>query len=363
MYIILAILMFGVLIAVHELGHFIAAKACGVRVEEFAIGMGPALLKKQGKETLYALRLLPIGGYCAMAGEDEAMDDPRAFTSQAPWKRVIILAAGATMNFLIGLVLIFIVYSGAEAFSTPVVTEFFDGCPYESADGLQAGDRFYSIDGHRIYFSSNVTTYLTRHGTTHDVVVIRDGEKVSLEGFRLEPLEYEGMEGKYFGFRFTDTEDATLGVKLRNTWYCALDFVRMVYMSLGDLIGGAVGVKDLSGPVGIVSLMNDVGKESANTADALLNICYLAGFIAVNLAVMNLLPIPALDGGRIFLLLVTILIEAVTRRKLDPKYEGYIHTAGMVLLLMLMAYVMWNDIVRVIVPLLRKLLLWIRSVL
>ena len=117
MYILLAILMFGVLIAVHEFGHFIAAKACGVRVDEFAIGMGPALLKKQRGETLYALRLLPIGGYCAMAGEDEAMDDPRAFTSQAPWKRVIILAAGAAMNFLIGLVLIFIVYSGAEAFS------------------------------------------------------------------------------------------------------------------------------------------------------------------------------------------------------------------------------------------------------
>ena len=137
-----------------------------------------------------------------MTGEDEAVDDPRAFTSQKPWKRIIILAAGATMNFLIGLVLIFIVYSGAEAFSTPVVTEFFEGCPYESADGLQAGDRFYSIDGHRIWFASNVTTYLTRHGTTHDIVVERSGEKVTLEDFDITPREYEGEEGLYFGFRF-----------------------------------------------------------------------------------------------------------------------------------------------------------------
>lgn len=348
MYIILAILMFGVLIAVHELGHFIAAKACGVRVEEFAIGMGPALWKKQGAETLYSLRALPIGGYCAMAGEDEAMDDPRAFTSQAPWKRVIILVAGAAMNFLIGLVLIFIVFSGAEAFSSPVVTDFFDGCPYESAEGLHAGDQFYSIDGHRIYFSSNVTTYLSRHGTTHDIVVIRDGEKVTFRGFELKPLEYEGHEGLYYGFEFGAREDATFAAKLRNTWYCSLDFVRMVYMSLGDLLAGAVGVNDLSGPVGIVSMMNDVGNQSASTADALMNIAYLAGFIAVNLAVMNLLPIPALDGGRIFLLLVTLLIEAVSRRRLDPKYEGYIHTGGMVLLLGLMAYVMFNDIVKIV---------------
>lgn len=348
MYIILAILMFGVLIAVHELGHFIAAKACGVRVDEFAIGMGPALWKKQSGETLYALRLLPIGGYCAMAGEDEAMDDPRAFTSQAPWKRIIILIAGAAMNFLIGLVLIFVVFSGAKSFSAPVVTDFFEGCPYESADALHAGDRFYSIDGHRVYFSNNVSMFLTRHGTKHDIVVIRDGEKVRLDDFEITPREYEGHEGLYFGFEFGAREDATLGAKLKNTWYCSLDFVRMVYMSLGDLLAGAVGVKDLSGPVGIVSMMNDVGKESESTADALLNIAYLAGFIAVNLAVMNLLPIPALDGGRIFLLLVTVLIEAVARRRLDPKYEGYIHTGGMVLLLGLMAYVMFNDIIKIV---------------
>ena len=348
MYILLAILGFGILIAVHEFGHFMAAKACGVRVEEFSIGMGPALWKKQKGETLYALRALPIGGYCAMSGEDEAIeDDPRAFSSQPAWKRVIILVAGSFMNFLIGLVLLVIVFSSSRAYSTPVITEFFDGCPYESAEGLQVGDEFYRIDGHRIYFSANVSEYLARGNGVHDIVVIRDGEKVTLEDFELKLLTYPGEEGQYYGFRF-GVKEMNFGQKLQYSWYCALDFVRMVYNSLRDLLAGAVGVKDLSGPVGIVSMINDVGQESAGVKDALLNIAYFMAFIAVNLAVMNMLPIPALDGGRVFLLVVTWIIEHITRRKVDPRFEGYIHTGGMVLLLGLMAFVMFNDIFRIV---------------
>ena len=348
MYILLAILAFGILIAVHELGHFMAAKACGVRVEEFSIGMGPALWKKQKGETLYALCALPIGGYCAMTGEDEAVeDDPRAFTSQRAWKRIVILTAGAAMNFLIGLVLIFLVFSKAEAFTTPVITGFMDGCPYEGADALQVGDEFWSIDGHRIYFSSNVGEYLARGGDTHDVTVLRDGKKVTLEGFTMTTREYEGQEGRYYGLHF-GVKEASLGARLRYSWYCALDFVRMVYSGLRDLLAGAVGVKDLSGPVGIVSMINDVGQSSESTASALWNIAYFTAFIAINLAVMNLLPLPALDGGRIFFLVVTWIVERISRRKIDPRYEGYVHTAGMVLLLGLMAFVMYNDIARII---------------
>lgn len=347
MYILLAILMFGVLIAVHELGHFIAAKACGVRVEEFAIGMGPAIWKKQKGETLYAIRCLPIGGFCAMAGEDEALDDPRAFTSQSAWKRVIILVAGAAMNFLIGLVLILLVFSKAEAFTTPTITGFMDGCPYEGEAALQEGDLIWSIDGHRIYFSSNVSEYLARGNGTYDIVVKRGGEKVKLEDFEMIPREYEGQEGKYYGLHF-GVKEATFGARLRYTWCCALDFVRMVWNGLRDLLAGAVGVKDLSGPVGIVSMMNDVGQASESTAVALNNLAYFTAFIAINLAVMNLLPLPALDGGRIFCLIVTWCIERVSRRKVNPKYEGYIHTTGMVLLLGLMAFVMYNDISKLI---------------
>ena len=141
MYILLAILVFGILIAVHELGHFLVAKACGVRVDEFAIGMGPAIWKKQKGETLYAVRCLPIGGFCAMAGEDEAIDDPRAFTSQPAWKRFLILCAGAFMNFVFGLLLLLIVFAQAKSFSTPTLTDFMDGCPYQGRE-RPAGGRY-----------------------------------------------------------------------------------------------------------------------------------------------------------------------------------------------------------------------------
>lgn len=347
MYIIFAILMFGLLIAVHELGHFLAAKSFGVRVEEFAIGMGPAIWKKQRGETLYSFRCLPIGGYCAMLGEDEAVDDPRAFTNQSVWKRIVILAAGAFMNFLIGLVLILLVFSGAEAFTTPIITDFMPGCPYESETGFQEGDNIWSIDGHRIYFSSNVGEYLRRGDGTYDIVVKRDGEKIELRDFELTPREYEGQENKMYGFYF-GVREASFGAQLRYSWYCAVDFVRMIWNSLRDLLAGAVGVRDLSGPVGIVSMMGDVAEGAESAAAAVSNLAYFTAFIAINLAVLNLLPLPALDGGHIFCLLVTWVIERITRRRVDPKYEAYIHTTGLVLLLGLMAFVMYNDIAKLL---------------
>ena len=347
LYILLAILIFGVLIAIHEFGHFTAAKACGVRVEEFAIGMGPVLWKKQKGETQYSLRAVPLGGFCAMTGEDEASDDPRAFTSQAAWKRIIILVAGAFMNFVLGLVIILLLYAGATAFRAPILAGFMENCPYEGAEGLQQGDRFYKIDGHRVYQYYDVSDFLSRGGERYDLVLIRDGKKLVLSDFYMVPVEYEGQSQKMFGFYF-GLEEATFGVKLRYTWDTAMEFGRMVWMSLGQLVSGQVSVKELSGPVGIVDMMAETGEQAESTSDALYSIFYLAAFVAVNLAIMNLLPIPALDGGRVFLLLVTWVIEHLTRKKLDPKYEGYIHAGGMVLLLGLMAFVMLNDIVRIV---------------
>lgn len=347
LYIILAVFIFGVLIAIHELGHFLAAKACGVRVEEFAVGMGPVLWKTQKGETQYSLRLVPMGGFCAMAGEDEALDDPRAFTSQPAWKRVIILAAGAFMNFVLGLVIVLILYAGASAFRAPVIESFLDGCPYQGENALQVGDRFYKIDGHRIYQYYDVSDFLSRGSGDYDLVLLRGGKKVELRDFHMVPVAYEGEARKMYGFSF-GIEEATLGVKLRYSWDTTMEFGRMVWMGLEQLVSGQVGVKDLSGPVGIVDMMAETGEQAQSTADALYDIFYLAAFVAVNLAIMNLLPIPALDGGRIFLLLVTWVIERLTRRKLDPKYEGYVHAAGMILLLGLMAFVMINDVVRII---------------
>lgn len=349
MYIIIAIIIFGILIAIHEFGHFTAAKLCGVKVEEFAIGMGPALFKKQKGETVYALRILPIGGFCAMAGEDEESDDPRAFTNQGFWKKFVILCAGSFMNLVLGIVLILIMYAGAQAFVTPTIDHFMDGCPYEGTDAMQAGDTFYSIDGQRIYLVSDVSSFLMRGDGVYDIVMLRDGEKVELKDFALTTKTYAeyANEGPKYGFVFGYTE-ATFGTKLEYTWNTTLEFSRLVWLGLGDLINGKVGLKDMSGPVGIVDMMNEVGQQAESAKAAADNLLYISAFIAVNLAIMNMLPIPALDGGRVFLMIVTVIIEAVSRKKLDPKYEGYIHLGGMVLLLGLMALVMYNDIAKLI---------------
>lgn len=349
MYIIIAIIIFGILIAIHEFGHFTAAKLCGIKVEEFAIGMGPALFKKQKGETVYALRILPIGGFCAMAGEDEESDDPRAFTNQGFWKKFVILCAGSFMNLVLGIVLILIMYAGAQAFVTPTIDHFMDGCPYEGAEAMQAGDTFYSIDGQRIYLVSDVSSFLMRGDGVYDIVMLRDGEKVELKDFALTTKTYAeyANEGPKYGFVFGYTE-ATFGTKLEYTWNTTLEFSRLVWLGLGDLINGKVGLKDMSGPVGIVDMMNEVGQQAESAKAAADNLLYISAFIAVNLAIMNMLPIPALDGGRVFLMIVTVIIEAVSRKKLDPKYEGYIHLGGMVLLLGLMALVMYNDIAKLI---------------
>ena len=347
MYIILAIIFFGVLIAIHEFGHFSAAKLLGVKVNEFAIGMGPAIFKKQKGETLYSLRCLPIGGYCAMEGEDEDTGDPHSFTVQPGWKKLIILVAGSFMNFLLGFLIVLIIYSSAQGFYSPVISGFVDGCPYEGENALQVGDEIYSIDGHRIYFSSNVTTILSRGGETHDIVVIRDGEKVELEDFVLTPVEYEGYSSPMYGFSFA-VEEATFWSTLKYSWYNTIDFVRTAWFALSDLVAGSIGVDELSGPVGIVSLINDVGQSAESTKMALSDIAYLGALVAVNIAVMNMLPLPALDGGRVFFLVLNGLVHIVTRRRIPARYEGYVHAAGMVLLLGLSAFVMYNDIARLI---------------
>ena len=345
LYAILGILLFGLLVGIHEFGHFAAAKLCGVKVLEFSLGMGPALWQKQGKETLYSLRVVPFGGYCAMMGEDEESTDPGAFTNQPPWKRIIILCAGAFMNFLLGLVIVIVLYSGASGFRSTEIADFMPGCPYESDEGLHKGDRFYEIDGNRVYMQMNVGDFLDQGSGVYDLVMLRDGEKVTLKQFAMERILYEGHSQKMYGFYFGYDEATPLTV-LKNAWYTCLEFGRWVKLGLKELINGRVGIDEMSGPVAIVDLMAETGEAAPTTSDALYNIFYLTAFIAVNLAIMNMLPLPALDGGRVFLLLVTWIIETATGKKLNPKYEGYIHAAGMVLLLGLMAVIMFHDVWR-----------------
>ena len=349
MYILLAIIAFGVLIAVHEAGHFAVAKACDVKVNEFSLGMGPAILKKQGKETLYSLRALPIGGYCAMEGEDEETGDPRAFTAKPAWQRVLILCAGAAMNFLLGFLLVLCIAHNAN-FAEPIIADFMEGCPYEGAEALQVGDRICSIDGHRTWFTTDISEYLGRSGDTHDIVVVRDGRRVTLKGFHMPLVEYPTEDGgttwKY-GLYFAPREFGFIA-DLRYSWFESLEFVRMVWRSLGDLITGAVGVKELSGAVGVVDYVNQVATEAETTEEATFDFLYIFALIAVNLAVMNMLPLPALDGGRVFFVIVTGLVGLIAHRKVSTKYEGYIHTAGFVLLMGLMVFVLFNDVIKII---------------
>ena len=350
MYILFAILAFGVLILTHELGHFLVAKVCHVKVLEFSMGMGPRLLHWQGEETDYSLRLLPLGGYCAMEGEDDESDDPRAFRNQAAWKRALILVAGASMNFLTGFLLVLALYSDAAGFSSATIRDFYPACPYEG--DLQVGDSIYSVNGERVYFLGNFSEYVgkTKRDGYVDLVLIRDGRRVRLENYHLVPVEYtmeDGSTETKYGLYF-DTVPMTFGNWLRYSWYSCLDFVRMVRMGLVTLLTGGAKVSDMSGAVGMVDIISDVGQQSASTADALANMSYLIAFIAINLAVMNLLPIPALDGGRVFTLILTVLYEKLFRTKADPRVEQYFHSAGMILLLGLMVVVMYNDIARII---------------
>ena len=346
LYVIIAILFFGLLVGIHELGHFTVAKLCNIRVEEFSVGMGPAIWKKQRGETLYALRCVPFGGYCAMSGEDGESEDPRAFVNAKLWQRIAVLAAGSFMNLLLGFVLVFVVFSGAAGYQAPVIDSFMAGCPYESPEAFQAGDRFIRIDGHRVYATSDISDFLAE-GEVHDVVLKRNGEKVKLNGIRITKIEYPEEGGAFYGFRL-GFDEANFATHVKHTWDQTMEFARWVFMGLKELVKGKVSADDLSGPVGIVSLMAESGEAAETAADAFFNIAYLGAFIAVNLAVMNLLPIPALDGGRIFTVLITAVIELITRKKLDPKYESYIHAAGMILLLALMAFIMFNDVWRLI---------------
>ena len=348
MSVLFAILLFSILILVHELGHFVAAKLSGVQVNEFSMFMGPAVWKKQVGETLYALRLIPIGGYCAMEGEDGESDNPRSFDKAAWWKKLVILVAGAAMNFLIGIVLMVIVYLPVQRVVVPVIDSFETYATVNGEQGLLVGDRILELDGEKIYVQSDFSLILNlKGGDVHDLVVERNGQKVVIEDLLMERHEVQNPDGTtqwLFGMNFS-IEELDFPGKLRYAWSQCLDTVRLVRLSLQMLVTGQAGISDMSGPVGIVQQMSNVAKASATWVTALLNMLYFGAFIAINLAVMNLLPIPALDGGRVVGVLITTAVEAVTRKKIDPKYEGYLHAAGMIALLALMAVIMFKDII------------------
>lgn len=345
--VIFAILLFSFLIFIHELGHFLAAKASNVQVNEFAIFMGPAIFKKKIGETQYSIRCIPMGGFCAMEGEDEDTDNPRSFQKAAWWKRLIILLAGAAMNFIVGFLLFAIVFLPEDTMVVPVISSFEEGCTISGENGLQVGDEILEIDGETIYVQSDVSTILYfSDSNEHDVLVLRNGKEVLLENFLMETREFpneDGTTSPRYGMSFTLIEP-DFGQKIEYVWNQTIDNVRNVRLSLQMLVTGKASIQDMSGAVGMVDMMSDVATQSPGIAAAIMNMLFFGGFIAVNLAVMNLLPIPALDGGRAVGLLLTTSIEAITGKKINPKYEGYIHAAGMILLLAFIVLITFKDI-------------------
>ena len=334
MTIIYAIIIFCLLIFVHELGHFIVAKACGVKVNEFAIGMGPAIFKKQKGETLYAVRLFPIGGFCAMEGEDEDSEDDRAFNNKPAWQRALVLTAGSFMNLLTAVVLM-IVIAFVVGQATTTVNEVLDDSPAYRA-GMMSGDRIVEVDGTAVDEWNDVITYIGESSRdTADIVVERDGVQKNLTA----ALEYDKESGRNkIGItpEMKHSVAGSVGSGMKNTWNMTV----MMYKVIKQLFTGDVSVSELSGPVGIVYAVNQSAKAGV------IYVVYLASLLSLNLAIMNMLPFPALDGGR----LLFLLIRKITGKRITDAIEGKIHFIGIILLMVLMVYVTWNDIVKFIAP-------------
>ncbi len=334
-YILLAILLFGALVALHEFGHFITAKLSGVRVNEFSIGMGPAIIKKQFGETLYSLRLLPFGGFCAMEGEDENSDDPRAFGNAKILHRILIVIAGSFMNLVAGFLVLALVFAPVKEWYVPTV-ESVPISEKADANTLQSGDVIKSVNGYNVYIYNDIFMGLERSEKEgeHDIEVLRDGEKVMLSDLELSyGQEGDGKEGITF-----KTEKTSFMGKAKFVLQNGFNLVRLVYVGLFDFVTGRVSAEGMAGPIGIGKIMVETAKVS------MASLWYLFAFISINLGLMNLLPIPALDGGRF----VFLLFELIFRKPVPRKFEGYVHLVGIIVLLLLMALITFNDVFKLV---------------
>lgn len=340
---LVAIMFFGLLVSIHELGHFAFAKLFKVKVNEFALGMGPALFKKKKGDTTYALRLLPIGGYVSMEGEDDESTDENAFNRKKVWQKFIIVAAGAVMNLILGIIIVATILSMDSLIGTTKIHSFHENALSEQT-GLKQGDEIIEIDGHRLFSDMDVSFLMGRSDDgVFDMVVRRDGEKVELNGVKFKTVkdgEYTHIE---YDFIIVGEKPNVLNVATTAVKETA-SIARLVWLSLFDILTGRYGMTDLSGPVGTVNVIADATAGAAQSKDGLISALTLMAFVSVNIGVFNLLPVPALDGGRLFFL----VIEGIRRKPVNPKYEGYVHGVGLVLLLLLMLAVTFNDILTLI---------------
>ena len=357
-----ALFVFSAVIAIHEFGHFAVAKLCGIRVNEFSIGMGPALWKTVRKGTQYTLRALPVGGYVALEGEDspesqqaEADRDRREEAAPAPvppeegigiplneapvWQRMLVMAAGAFMNFVLGfVVLVFLIAAQNEPITSKTIYAIQDGALCGQT-GLQAGDKVLAVNGRRCFVANDILYELVRtRSYSADFTVLRDGQKVQLPGVQFDTWQDEqGETHMSIGFSVYGLEK-TPGNVLREAGNSVLYYGRIVFTSLVDLVRGRESINNLSGPVGIVSA---IGQAASYGWQDLLE---LLALITVNLGILNLLPFPALDGGKV----VFLVIEGVTGHAVPEKLQSVLTLATFGLLFGLMLFATYNDILRLI---------------
>lgn len=322
---ITAVLVFTALVVIHEFGHFIFARMAGVKVEEFAIGMGPKIFGHQGKETVFSIRAFPLGGFCKMLGEDENNDDPRAFNNKPVWRRILVIVFGPVMNLLLAVIIFSLIYSPVT-----IIRQVPADTPAAKA-GIKAGERIVEIAGQQITKWEQIKPIVNQN-VGKEITVKLDNEGAE-RTVKLTPIVQEGSQGGIIGivpaFGYQGFSIAQ-GVKT------SVQAVYQMAAYLGKLFVGKASTEDVVGPVGIIVFMNDAAKTG------LLAVLELTGILSLNLFLINLLPIPALDGGR----LVFLIIEGIRRKPVDPEKEGFVHFIGFVLLMILSALIIYKDVLR-----------------
>ena len=339
MTIVVALLVFGVLIFIHELGHFLAARACGVAIREFAVGMGPKLVSWKSKkyDTQYALRLFPIGGYVSMVGEDDDSDDENAFHRKNVWQKMAIIVAGPLMNILLAIVAMFVLVAGFGSIVSTTVGDFAEEAISDDY-GLMVEDTIIKVNDVRVYTGNGLVYEIMHQGDVPvDLTVVRNGERIVLRNVSFPTFSESGASFGEADFKLY-AAPKTLGNVIKHGFFRSFSTAKMIWDSLVDMIGGRYGVESVSGPVGITQ---EIGKAARAGLSTLLYMCVV---ISMNLGIFNLLPIPALDGGRLFFR----IIEAIRGGKpLKPEWESYIHMIGILILLGLMILVSFKDVIQI----------------
>ena len=377
---IVTIVMFLVMVSLHEFGHYIVARILDFKILEYAIGFGPAIFKKEKNSILYSIRVIPFGGYCKFEGEDEESTDPRAFSNRPVWRRILVVAAGGVFNIILGFVLFAAMMPSLSPVLTNEVASVVENSYLQDA-GVMSGDKIIEINGKNIDFYNDISLYTsTLSGDEKiDLTIKRDGKKLKLDimpsqqkviyNYLDEGVEYissiNGEEEKklipysdklqkqndligksetqtryIIGFTPAQQEITALNI-LPNAWNNTKFVVKLVYTSLWDMVTGKVGMEQMSGPVGIV---NEVNNAVSQGDDSWLYVLNLMALLTINLGVFNLLPFPALDGGRLFFMIV----ELIRRKPIPPEKEGFVHAIGMLLLFGLIIFISFSDIMKLI---------------